>query len=246
MSEQPQHADMAPEHANLDFQPSENTDSTSSKLVPATESTAQKRSHQEDSISALPPVKRGRGRPRKHPIISKDGTVLGPAPKCAPTLFKEALEPEHEELCTGKRISQRIQEIKEQEEEREEEEMTAYQVVIPLCKPLTKYKLWDMRQTKILLAHVPTKMPPPHHGSFGETLGFKGGNYEYEQDKRIYEAKVELAETGELELDDDSDTDKKEMEHKNAHVEEEGGVVEFVRSKSWEADYEEWLSNPNE
>ncbi|MCP6373822.1 hypothetical protein NL455_28460, partial [Klebsiella pneumoniae] len=81
-----------------------------------------------------------------------------------------------------------------------------------------------------------------YHGHFGDTLGFKGGNYTYEQNKRTYEAKIELAETAEFEVDEDEDTDKEE-DCANAGEKEREEDVEFVKSERWMENYNEWKEN---
>ncbi|KAH7385348.1 hypothetical protein DE146DRAFT_739469 [Phaeosphaeria sp. MPI-PUGE-AT-0046c] len=239
---------MMPEGLRYGIKPFKDSISLPLRLKVATFLKAQKRDHPDDPTLLQPPVKRGRGRPRKHPLINKGNNAPALMHKGVPFFSGEVSEPAWKVHRVGERRSKRIQELENRGiagKYKEQKPANAKLIVSP-CTTYSKYKLWDMQQTRILLAHDLTNMPPPHYGPFGDTLGFKSGNYSYEQNKRTYEAKIEIWEASELEVDVNDDTD----------VEEEVGhdaVVQIVQCKRWKPnykkwrkDYKEWLNDRNE
>ncbi|OAL02948.1 hypothetical protein IQ06DRAFT_303577 [Phaeosphaeriaceae sp. SRC1lsM3a] len=219
---------------------------SSTKQADVTSSKTQEREHPEDPTIPQHPVKRGRSRPGKHPIINKENNARVAIHTAKPSVSDECSDKESERLWkearAGERRSKRIEEAEKREKE-EQEETAAAEILIFICKPPSKYKLWDMRQTRILLAHDLTENPPPHYGPFGDSLGFRGGNYIYEQNKRTYEAKVEMWEASELEVDENEETDiegddtnKSEGNDPN----EGAATVHFVKSERWGVNYKKW------
>jgi hypothetical protein len=109
---------------------------------------------------------------------------------------RQRLEKKKEEAQMKKRL---------EEEQYEAEEAAAWE---RLKKPASENKLFKIQCGRILLElPLVTDRYPPKHGEFGKHIGHEGGDYIYNLNKRVHEARREVAFQDETEPDYNDKTD---------------------------------------